>query len=380
MDETLFKPYQFFVKLASAIGLSKRSEKSLRNVILSNLCWMCSVGLNYLGVICNIIKINSISYLVDWMIMFLHLSLYFIKFANLAWQSYPLTEMHAELKELCDFTFDERFKNRHHIKKETKMMMKIVKQYLANSSVILLVTLISIICFKKLTFNIFSVEHEKNAIAFWIVSLQLVVASFYGNLAITVFNMTPLMLLSYAVGIINELSERLQFICLSDEFDYDEIVKCVQIHQKIKAFVLKIQKHFGMVWLFQILLSNVVICFAAFATTSANNSMESIKGLNLAALIFLEILLPCVMGDKLVSSSVQLMDAIGHSYWPDKKMNPKTKKVMLIFMENLKHPVKISFFNVIHVNLLTFRGIIDSAYSLYAVLAHFATIVKLKLH
>lgn len=376
MDESFLSSYEFCVKLANTIGLFQNREKSLRYIIVGNLLWICSIGVIYLKIIYNATKVETIGELVEWTIVFIPVSLFFVKLANLLCQLNPLGELHIELQELYELSYDERFKNRNNVKKETAKMMKIMKAYAGNSFFLAILNLIYIVYLKKFAFSIFDVVYEENLIMFVFASVQLMFSIVYGNLLITVLNMTPLILLSYVVGLSNELAERLKYLFLSDEFDYDELVQCIKIHRKIKKFFMKIKQNFGTVWLIQILLSNVVICFNAFAIISSTNSTDSLKIVSFGALFFVETFQPCLMGEELIAASTNLMDAIGHSHWPDNKMNPKTKKMILIFMENLKVPMKISFYNLIHVNLLTFRGIVDSAYSLYAVLSHFAAIAK----
>jgi odorant receptor len=82
--------------------------------------------------------------------------------------------------------------------------------------------------------------------------------------------------------------------------------------------------------------------------------------------IFLEIFLPCYFGNDLSIASSKLSTALFGSEWFEN--DKKLRSAANIFMENTKKDIKISAFNVFHVNLATLMTIINSAYSYYSVL------------
>lgn len=80
----------------------------------------------------------------------------------------------------------------------------------------------------------------------------------------------------------------------------------------------------------------------------------------------LQIFLPCYFGNEITNASSKLSAALFHSKWTtgDESM----MKIMKVFMENTKKEMKISVLGVFDLNLSTFSKIINSAYSLYAIL------------
>jgi odorant receptor len=80
----------------------------------------------------------------------------------------------------------------------------------------------------------------------------------------------------------------------------------------------------------------------------------------------LQIFLPCYFGSELSFASGKLSTALFGSEWIE--CDKEIKSMMKIFMENAKKEIKISAFNVFHVNLATFTTIGNSAYSYYTVL------------
>jgi odorant receptor len=79
----------------------------------------------------------------------------------------------------------------------------------------------------------------------------------------------------------------------------------------------------------------------------------------------LEIFLPCYFGNELSLASSKLSTSLFHSNWFS--VDAKLKAVVKIVMENSK-VLKISAFGVFEANLLTFARIVNSAYSLFAIL------------
>lgn len=370
MDESFLKHLDYCFYIAKIIGLYQNGEPKRRYVLMGNLAWITSAGIITGCILQHLIQSKSLKDAVDELIFLLPALLFLIKLFNLFCRCKSLEKLRIDLQELRELASDPRFKKKKIVEKRLERMMKHIKFYLCNAYTMTIIIAVAIAIPKKLLYNAFNVNYEDNPIGFVFASLQIFWTSFYGNLALIVMNMTPLILLSYAIGFLNELAQRLHYICLNDEFEHDEIVQCVKIHQKIKWFVDEIKNIFGIAWLSQLLLSSAVIGFCVFTMTSSTDKIDFMESLGLATLMTFEIFLPCHVGEELiVASSVNLMDAIGHSHWPERKLNLKTRKAMLIFMESLKQPIEITFFNLIEMNLQTFVGIIDSAYSLYCIVS-----------
>lgn len=77
-------------------------------------------------------------------------------------------------------------------------------------------------------------------------------------------------------------------------------------------------------------------------------------------------LLPCYISSELTVASEKLSMSLFHTEWT--KESREFKKSMKIFMENAKKPMKIFVLKIFELNLENFVKIINSAYSLFAVL------------
>jgi hypothetical protein len=82
-----------------------------------------------------------------------------------------------------------------------------------------------------------------------------------------------------------------------------------------------------------------------------------------------QILLPCYLGSELTAASEELAMTAFHVNWADEPENFKTS--LKIFLENSKKPVKVAVMKVFHVSLANFLFVVNSAYSIYAVLKIF---------
>jgi hypothetical protein len=67
----------------------------------------------------------------------------------------------------------------------------------------------------------------------------------------------------------------------------------------------------------------------------------------------LQLFYPCLIANDIENMSERFMDIIMESDWTN--VDPKTKKLLLMFMQHLNHPVvKFNLFSVVNVNLHTF--------------------------
>lgn len=81
----------------------------------------------------------------------------------------------------------------------------------------------------------------------------------------------------------------------------------------------------------------------------------------------LQILIPCFFGNDVSLCSEKLSTSLFHSHWHNK--SKKFRAAMKMFLENTKNQIHLTAADgIFQVNLATFLRIINSAYSMYAVL------------
>lgn len=80
----------------------------------------------------------------------------------------------------------------------------------------------------------------------------------------------------------------------------------------------------------------------------------------------MEIFLPCYFGNEILIASSKLSASLFHAEWMQNDLKLMTNKKTV--MENMKYVMKIRAFGIYKVNLETFNSILNTAYSLFAVL------------
>jgi odorant receptor len=85
--------------------------------------------------------------------------------------------------------------------------------------------------------------------------------------------------------------------------------------------------------------------------------------------MFLQIFLPCFLGQKVRNEYEKLHDRLFSCNWIPR--NKKFRKSMNIVMGNMKNTVKVSAFGFWNVDFETFATIVNSAFSLLAALKSF---------
>lgn len=91
------------------------------------------------------------------------------------------------------------------------------------------------------------------------------------------FDIMPVIFISFATGLLHELSSRLDRIGTKiirkpkdEKLDEEEIVKCIQIHLKIKEYVADIQEMFSTVIQIQGILSTIILCACALTMSTVS--------------------------------------------------------------------------------------------------------------
>jgi hypothetical protein len=129
-----------------------------------------------------------------------------------------------------------------------------------------------------------------NFIGFWISSIYLLMNSILFCIIAIALDALPVIFISFAVGFVDELCEKLKEIEKSVEIREEEIqpessktvsktkeknskhnlVKCIKIHIKVRKFVDEISRNFSAVIIFQGILSAIMLCTTAFTMSTVS--------------------------------------------------------------------------------------------------------------
>lgn len=139
----------------------------------------------------------------------------------------------------------------------------------------------------------FPYDYEQNEILFW-VSVAYEVVCFVLVPVYNALGTFPVYLISFMIGITEELSERLTMIekkagetpenkrkasdkRKEEEEKLQELLKCIEIHIKIKDLAADVSNIFGKVIWIEGLFSVLIICTASFASTVVRNKVLAQK-------------------------------------------------------------------------------------------------------
>lgn len=148
----------------------------------------------------------------------------------------------------------------------------------------------------------------------------------------------------------------------------EKLLKCIKYHQKIIEIKRKIQSIFSATIFLKAFFSQMILCTTAFVLTiisPKNQTFAYVRYIVLMIIWLIQIFFPCYYSQRVESISGKLSALLFHSDWTLE--NAEYRKIIIIFVENTKKPLKFSAFKFFPVNLETFVTIANSAFSLYAV-------------
>jgi hypothetical protein len=255
-------------------------------------------------------------------------------------------------------------------------------------------------------------DHKENLLAFCFMSLveTFGITTYWISICIETL---PLFFISFMTGLTEELAEKFSTLSSRKSFKVDveknsrldhlktiyllekdienrkslELRKFIEIQQKIKEIVKKVGATFQTVLVVKGILTILKLCMASFAIITVNNnffkqldikfiktfyrSQKKETAIVLRLIFFmipmtLQMLLPCYISTELTVAYEKLSMKLFHTEWMNESRD--FKKNLKVFFENSKKPLKIVVLKIFHLNLENFVKIINSAYSLFAVL------------
>lgn len=149
----------------------------------------------------------------------------------------------------------------------------------------------------------------------------------------------------------------------------EKLVTYIKFHQKTIEITRKVEKLFSITIFIEGLFSTLILCTTAFILTIISPTTQTVFYIqNVFMLITwsLQILLPCYYSHRVQIMSDNLSASLFHSDWFNE--DAEYRKIVEFFILNAKRPLKISALGIFKVDLETFVRIINSTYSLYAVI------------
>lgn len=390
----VFLPFKIPIKILTIMGLWQEEGTSW---IYRFYGWCMHLFLVETFLLCQLMFVTmyeSPEELSDCLSLLFTYVGFFIKSINLIYKINDLNDLLQMLRELQKLSEVDKTLERTVLKKEVYRVHKYFKglwySNLASCFLAAFIPFYNGSSFKT-PFTMWTPFDQKNIYGFLITCFYQIFNVFCACCIVISMDILPLFCFNIGSGFIKELGVRFSQMTmeknqLTDDDHLKELLKCIEIHQKIKEFAMKTQSIFSPMILVQGFISTLIMCTTSFTLVSMKctkcitlfemfNLISIQTGLKEVSAIFkgisylfamtFQIFLPCYFGNEILISSQQLSMNLFHSDWTSK--SHKFKIAMKLFMENAKKPIKITAFGVFEVNLATFTSICNSAFSLYAV-------------
>lgn len=215
-----------------------------------------------------IVKLTSIDEFVDYLSLFLTLIAVVTKAIYFLLKIKKIAKAVDDFEEILKFSEHPSFPNREAIRKKTKQIYNIFLIFWTSALLSCFKQFIDLIRTHTTTFKFGYnyVEGESNT-GFWITSSYMAVNSFTTTSVDIVFDLMPVIFMGYAIGLIEELVDVIAAIKTNED-----LVKCVQVHVKIKKFVKDIENNFATPILIQGCISSIIFCLCAFLLTTVSHN------------------------------------------------------------------------------------------------------------
>jgi hypothetical protein len=244
MDTKLFEPLNFALKTLKASGMWQDGNQTWFYFIAGHILRFVFMEGSFVVMIVAVDTHNFQNLIKSSVFLACQIVL-LIKSYNFLFKIKHIQGMFRNLLDLLKFTSDERFKPRNHIETNVAFGLQVYKAFWVVGSANCLISFIKSIETHQLPFIAwFPFDTEDSEVGFWVASVY----STFGSLVLIVVDVTldmlPVIFLTFAVGLSDELSERLSQIGEVRDTE-KEFKKCVIIHRKVKRFVDEIGANFS---------------------------------------------------------------------------------------------------------------------------------------
>jgi hypothetical protein len=197
---------------------------------------------------------------------------YMLKFWNFHLKLKKIIKSVDDLDDLLKFSEDLRWKSREVIKRRITSAIRIHKVFWGSGWITCFVASFTPFVNHEPSYKVWMpFDIESSGIYFWISSTYTSIVVLILSVTVITLDMIPVYFMAYAAGLTEELASRLRKI--GDESSdpkktpnmEKDLIKCIQIHQKIISFVGDVKENFSLAIFLQGFASSVIICSSAYA-------------------------------------------------------------------------------------------------------------------
>lgn len=198
-----------------------------------------------------------------------------VKSANFFLKLKNIKKSFDTLDRLLEFSADQRWVSRDRVKNRTDFCYNVYKTLWCSAFLTCFTAIFIPIFTPELPYKVWIPFETKNSsIGFQVASTYLIINGWTVASIDMALNILPVIFISFAIGLVEKLTDRLQNIgkhvesgettSVRSSDQTKEFIKCVEIQRQIKLYVVEIQENFSTSILIQGLLSSVILCTSAF--------------------------------------------------------------------------------------------------------------------
>ncbi|XP_034826617.2 odorant receptor 67c-like isoform X2 [Maniola hyperantus] len=155
-------------------------------------------------------------------------------------------------------------------------------------------------------------------------------------------------------------------VSLSPEETRKNMRNCVKKHQELIELANLLEILYSKSTLFNIISSSVLLCLSGFNIVVVQKTGTVLKFAPFLVMSLTQVFLLCFFGDLLMSSSIQISDAVYSCRWYDAE--PAIRRCVLIIIIRSQKPCKVTASNFADLNLSAFTTILSRSWSCFALL------------
>lgn len=271
MDEDLYKPFKLCFLLFKTFGMWHDGKQSWSYLILGYLahfiCIEVYVALQFIYVFKadNLIdSTEALSLAVTDLAMLFKCWNFFHKLKK-------IIALVDYLEALLKFSYNSNEPGRFLLRSQVKFGYKVFIVFWSTVIMTCITSFFPPFITHQLPYKIwFPFDYENSEVGFWSACALMLLNSPYISTLDLALDILPIIFMTFAIGLLDELAERLEKIGSKGEKPVQELVHCVEVHKKIKVFIRNIEKNFSTTVLMQGVLSSAILCTSAFTMSSVN--------------------------------------------------------------------------------------------------------------
>jgi hypothetical protein len=265
MDVELFKPLKLVQRTLKATGVWQDGNQSWSYYFFGHIFRFVFIEVTLLLLVLATPDCQNDQEVFKYMVVITLISMLSFMCVMFLVKIRKTQKLFANLLDLLKLSEDHRFKGRKLVKDKVALVFKVYKFYWFRSVTTTLVGLNKPVLEHKLPADSrFPFDVHTNEVGFWIASVYLALIGLIMSAISVTLDILPSIFITYATGMLEELSKRLSMIEDFTKMEMEEeLLKCIKIHKKIIKYVKEIEENFSEC----VFVKRYASCFVVYSTS-----------------------------------------------------------------------------------------------------------------